>query len=104
MKRCLCLLAVCLYAAPVAAADRPNVLLIITDDQGYGDLGCHGNPKVRTPNLDRLAGQSVRLSSFYVSPVCSPTRSRSGTSPAARGSPSAWVRCPIPGIRWRTAA
>jgi arylsulfatase A-like enzyme len=54
---------------------RPNLLLIITDDQGYGDLGVHGNPRIRTPNLDRLAGESVRLQSFYVSPVCSPTRS-----------------------------
>ncbi len=53
---------------------RPNVLVVITDDQGYGDLGCHGNPKIKTPNLDRFAAQSVRLESFYVSPVCSPTR------------------------------
>ena len=47
----------------------------MTDDQGYGDLGFHGNPKIQTPNLDRFAGESVRLKSFYVSPVCSPTRS-----------------------------
>jgi arylsulfatase A-like enzyme len=53
---------------------RPNILLIITDDQGYGDLGVHGNPKVRTPNLDRLAREGVAFQSFYVSPVCSPTR------------------------------
>ena len=62
----------------VAAAEpprHPNVLLVITDDQGYGDLGFHGNPRIRTPNLDRLARQSTRLASFYVSPVCSPTRS-----------------------------
>ena len=39
---------------------RPNVLLIMTDDQGYGDLGCHGNPVIRTPNIDRLARQVVR--------------------------------------------
>lgn len=52
----------------------PNVVVIITDDQGHGDLGFHGNPKIRTPNLDRLARQSVRLTSFYVSPVCAPTR------------------------------
>ena len=66
-------------ASPAVAAgaspERPNVLLIMTDDQGYGDLGFHGNPRIRTPNLDRLARQSVRLASFYVSPVCSPTRS-----------------------------
>jgi arylsulfatase A-like enzyme len=53
---------------------RPNVLLILTDDQGYGDLGVHGNPRIRTPNLDRFARESVRLKSFCVSPVCSPTR------------------------------
>lgn len=53
---------------------RPNVVLIIADDQGYGDLGLHGNPKIRTPNLDRLARAGARFRSFYVSPVCSPTR------------------------------
>jgi arylsulfatase A-like enzyme len=69
-------LVLALFIAPaVYAAGRPNVLLIVTDDQGYGDLGCHANPKIRTPNLDRLAAQSVRLTRFYVSPVCSPTRS-----------------------------
>ena len=54
---------------------RPNVVLIITDDQGYGDLGCHGNPVLKTPNLDRLHGESVRLTDFHVDPTCSPTRS-----------------------------
>ena len=53
---------------------QPNVLLIIADDQGYGDLGYHGNPLIKTPNLDRFAKESVRLKNFYVSPVCSPTR------------------------------
>lgn len=53
---------------------QPNVLLIITDDQGYGDLRAHGNPKLDTPNLDRLARDAVQFQSFYVSPVCSPTR------------------------------
>lgn len=52
----------------------PNIVLIITDDQGYGDLGIHGNPKLSTPHLDRLARESVRFDAFYVSPVCSPTR------------------------------
>lgn len=52
----------------------PNVLLIITDDQGYGDLGCHGNPVLKTPNLDRLHAESVRFTRFNVCPVCSPTR------------------------------
>jgi arylsulfatase A-like enzyme len=67
---------VLLAAASLApAADRPNVLLVIVDDQGFGDLGAHGNPVVRTPNLDAFAKQSVWLKNFYVSPVCSPTRS-----------------------------
>jgi arylsulfatase A-like enzyme len=54
--------------------DRPNVLVILTDDQGYGDLGFHGNPQIKTPRLDALARESVRFRSFYAMPVCSPTR------------------------------
>jgi arylsulfatase A-like enzyme len=54
---------------------RPNVILIITDDQGYGDLGYTGNPHVKTPVIDRFASESIRFNEFYVSPVCAPTRS-----------------------------
>jgi len=57
------------------APERPNVVLVITDDQGYGDLGYHGNPLLKTPNLDRLFAKGVELSDFHVSPVCTPTRS-----------------------------
>ena len=64
----------CTFSVATAAPARPNVVVIITDDQGYGDLGVHGNPDLQTPNLDRLAKESARLSNFYVSPVCSPTR------------------------------
>jgi arylsulfatase A-like enzyme len=53
---------------------RPNVVLIMTDDQGWGDLGAHGNKKIKTPHLDAMARQSVALKNFYVSPVCTPTR------------------------------
>ena len=53
---------------------RPNVILVMTDDQGYGDLGCHGNPVLQTPNLDSLHAQSTRLTNFHVDPLCSPTR------------------------------
>jgi arylsulfatase A-like enzyme len=60
--------------ATLLAADRPNVLLVITDDQGFGDMGAHGNPVVRTPHLDAFTRESVRLKNFHVSPVCSPTR------------------------------
>ena len=55
--------------------NQPNIVLIITDDQGYGDLGFTGNPHVKTPHLDQLAKESVRFNNFYVSPVCAPTRS-----------------------------
>jgi arylsulfatase B len=57
-----------------AAADAPNVVLIMTDDQGYGDLACHGNPVLRTPNIDKLHAGSVRLTNYHVSPTCAPTR------------------------------
>ncbi len=55
-------------------AGRPNVVLVMTDDQGYGDLGCHGNTMIRTPSLDKLHAESLRLTDFHVSPVCTPTR------------------------------
>ncbi len=55
-------------------AARPNVVFVLTDDQGYGDVACLGNPVVRTPALDRLHAESVRLTDFHVCPVCTPTR------------------------------
>ena len=55
-------------------ADRPNVILIMTDDQGYGDVGVHGNPKIQTPHMDQLAGAGARFQSFYTNPICTPTR------------------------------
>ena len=73
------LLAGLLGAASCRAADltgsRPNLILIVTDDQGYGDLSCHGNPVLKTPNLDRLHDEGVRFRQFQVSPTCAPTRS-----------------------------
>lgn len=56
------------------AGRRPNIVLVMTDDQGYGDLSCHGNPVLRTPNLDRMHAESVRFVDFHVSPTCAPTR------------------------------
>ncbi|MEK6248799.1 MAG: arylsulfatase, partial [Planctomycetales bacterium] len=56
------------------AAEQPNIVFIITDDQGYGELACHGNPILSTPNLDKLHGESVRFTRFQVSPTCAPTR------------------------------
>ncbi|MBM99819.1 MAG: N-acetylgalactosamine 6-sulfate sulfatase [Planctomycetaceae bacterium] len=57
------------------AEEKPNVILIITDDQGYGDVSAHGNPLLKTPNLDQLHAASVRLTNYHVDPTCSPTRS-----------------------------
>lgn len=66
-----------LLACEVAAADpkKPNVVFILTDDQGYGDISAHGNPVLKTPNLDRLHAEGVRFTDFHVSPTCAPTRS-----------------------------
>jgi arylsulfatase A-like enzyme len=62
-------------AGPAGRSDgRPNVLILLTDDNGYGDFSCHGNPVLRTPNFDRLHSESVRLTDFHVAPMCTPTR------------------------------
>jgi len=57
-----------------SSARRPNIVLIMTDDQGWGDVTAHGNDKLRTPNMDLLARQGAWFDRFYVSPVCAPTR------------------------------
>jgi arylsulfatase len=64
----------CHAAEGALAGSRPNIVVIITDDQGWGELSCHGNPVLRTPNLDRLHAESLRLTRFHVSPTCAPTR------------------------------
>ena len=61
-------------AKPIAGT-QPNILFILTDDQGYGDISAHGNPILKTPHLDRLRAEGVRFTDFHVSPTCSPTRS-----------------------------
>ncbi|TKG90427.1 DUF4976 domain-containing protein [Puteibacter caeruleilacunae] len=71
----LSLLSVSSFASKKVDDSKTNVILIITDDQGYGDLGIHKNPQVKTPVIDKLASQSIKFSNFYVSPVCAPTRS-----------------------------
>ena len=53
---------------------RPNIVMVMTDDQGYGDLACHGNKIIKTPNIDALHAISLRFTDFHVSPTCSPTR------------------------------
>ncbi|MCH7228132.1 arylsulfatase [Haloferula sp. A504] len=64
-----------LFASPLpGATPPPNVILIITDDQGYGDLAAHGNPVLKTPHMDRLHAESARFTDFHAAPMCSPTR------------------------------
>jgi hypothetical protein len=66
---------------------RPNVIVIMTDDQGYPELSIHGNPILKTPNLDKLARNSVRFGDFHTSPMCAPTRGQlmTGVDAAANG-------------------
>lgn len=68
-----CLALLC--AAPLRAADKPNIVLILADDLGYGDLGCYGNTRIRTPHLDRLAKEGIRFTDFYAAGLqCTPSR------------------------------
>jgi len=77
-----------------SASQNPNVILILTDDQGWGDLGIHGNDKISTPTIDQMAGNGAQFERFYVSPLCAPTRAslltgkyylRTGTSWVSKG-------------------
>lgn len=70
----LCIFLLGFNLVSTAQKNKPNVILIITDDQGYGDVGAHGNPYINTPNLDQLHAESTRLTNFHVSPTCAPTR------------------------------
>src|SRR5687767_15696851 len=87
----LALLAMPFSALPATAADapdRPNIVFILADDLGYGDLGCYGHPAIKTPHLDALARQGVRLTQCYsASAVCSPSRSSilTGRTPHRNG-------------------
>lgn len=84
------LLALAIGLSPMqhAYAAKPNVIIVMTDDQGYGDLGCHGNPILKTPNLDALHSQSTRFTDFHVSPFCTPTRAAlmTGNNPGYTGA------------------
>ncbi|MFT5131037.1 MAG: arylsulfatase A-like enzyme, partial [Rhodothermales bacterium] len=64
---------ICFLAAATLLA-KPNIVMVITDDQGYGDLACNGNPIIKTPHIDKLAGESSGLTNYHVAPTCSPTR------------------------------
>jgi arylsulfatase A-like enzyme len=75
LRRCAIIAAVTFLVSPVAAADRPNIVFILADDLGWGDLGCYGQAKIKTPNLDRLAREGVRFTQAYAgSTVCAPSR------------------------------
>ncbi len=60
----------------VQAADKPNIVVLFADDVGYGDLGCYGHPTIKTPHIDRLATDGMRLTSFYSAPSCVPARTQ----------------------------
>jgi arylsulfatase A-like enzyme len=62
-------------ATAATLPSKPNIVVILTDDQGYGDISCNGNPVLKTPNMDRLAREGVQFANFHVSPTCAPTRS-----------------------------
>ena len=97
-------LIVLLAGAPLlAAAPRPNLLFILTDDQGYATLGCYGNRLVPTPHLDRLAAEGVRFTAAYVMPQCTPTRAAllSGQHSARTGL---WHVLPWYGSPWAPVA
>ena len=77
MKNSLLILA--LFAGAVAsstltAAEKPNLIFILSDDLAQGDLGCYGQKLIQTPNLDQLAKTGLELQEFYVQPMCTPTR------------------------------
>ncbi len=71
---CLALAAIIALPGNAVVAESPNVVIVISDDQGYGDLGCTGNPIIKTPHIDHLASESSGLSDYHVAPTCSPTR------------------------------
>jgi arylsulfatase len=80
MKGCVFIFALALMVKanantdPIPKQPRPNVIIVLSDDQGYGDFSCHGNPVLKTPALDRMFNESVRFSNFHVAPLCTPTR------------------------------
>src|SRR5437667_2171500 len=75
LKYLLVLLVAAIFAPSTFAAKAPNIVIILADDLGYGDLSCYGHPSIRTPNLDRMAAEGMRFTDFYVAAnVCTPSR------------------------------
>lgn len=71
-----------------AGKQKPNVIIVLSDDQGYGDFSCHGNPVLKTPNLDKLHAEGIRFTDFHAAPMCTPTRGQllSGCDCLANGA------------------
>src|SRR3982750_1017286 len=87
--------------APAAQPARhPNVIVILADDMGYGDIGAFGAPNIRTPRLDAMAAQGQKWTNFYVQPVCSPSRAAllTGRLPVRNGMFSAIEGRGAPGV------
>ena len=90
-----------LLAAPAGATDQPNFVLIVADDLGYGDLGSYGNTEIRTPALDRMAAEGVRLTEFYTpAPTCSPARASilTGRHPLRTGVTRVFIPKEVQGL------
>ena len=64
----------CNTPGPRENLGHPNVIIVMTDDQGYGKFSCNGNPVIQTPNIDRLCVEGISFTDFHVSPMCTPTR------------------------------
>ena len=64
----------CFIMSNALIAQKPNFIIIFTDDQGYSDLGCFGSPYIKTPNIDKMAAEGMKFTSFYAQTVCGPSR------------------------------
>ena len=76
IRTIICLLVFVLFATFNLFAQKPNVIVILTDDQGYGDFSINGNPLIKTTNIDKLGYSATRFTDFHVAPMCTPTRSQ----------------------------
>ena len=86
-----------------AQDSRPNIVIVMTDDQGYPELSSHGNPILRTPNLDQLADDGLRFSDFHVSPMCAPTRGQLLTGLDAPLDEEWVLAVSVPAASWAAA-